>query len=211
MTRLPESTFEFAIIATGLDATADDFEARFYEAGCDDATIAFQKGVIIIDFARAAGSIGQAIASAVRDVRKAGAVVARIEPDSLVSLSDIAARAGLSRAATSNYAAALRGKDFPAPVARVLSDSPLWQWTAVARWLYLKGKVSSEVVVEACAIEAANRALGEGVAHLRATSNAPPPARAGAHDAYLSRPVPLTQGAPSCVELLDKIHDDPAG
>ena len=41
--------YEFSIIASGLDPQADDFEARFYNAGCDDATISFQKGHIIVD------------------------------------------------------------------------------------------------------------------------------------------------------------------
>jgi hypothetical protein len=34
---------EFSIIASGLDPRAEDFELRFYGAGCDDAAIAFQK------------------------------------------------------------------------------------------------------------------------------------------------------------------------
>jgi len=152
-------TYEFAIIASGLDPAADDFESRFFEAGCDDATISFQRGVTIVDFAREAASIDEAIASAVDDVVRAGAVIERIEPDPLVSLSDIAARASLSRAAASNYGKALRGKNFPTPVARVTSDSPLWQWADVSRWLYLNHKAPREVMVEARAIRAANEAL----------------------------------------------------
>ena len=31
--------FEFSIIASGLDPAAEDFEQRFYDAGCDDAPI----------------------------------------------------------------------------------------------------------------------------------------------------------------------------
>jgi hypothetical protein len=42
-------THEFSIIAPGLDPQAEDFESRLYDAGCDDATIAFQKGHIIVD------------------------------------------------------------------------------------------------------------------------------------------------------------------
>ena len=92
-------TFEFAIVASGLDPDAEDFFDRFFDAGCDDATIAFQKGHIIADFAREAASLEDAIASAIADVKKAGATVDRVEPDPLVSLSDMAARAGLTRAA----------------------------------------------------------------------------------------------------------------
>jgi hypothetical protein len=46
------SGHQFTIIATGLDAGADDFEDRFL--ACDDATISFQRGVIVAEFDRAA-------------------------------------------------------------------------------------------------------------------------------------------------------------
>jgi hypothetical protein len=71
--------YEFSIIASGLDPQAEDFESRFYDAGCDDATISFQKGHIIADFAREAESIDAAICSAVAGVEAAGAHVDRVE------------------------------------------------------------------------------------------------------------------------------------
>lgn len=147
-------TFEFSIIASGLDPTADDFEARFYENGCDDALVSFQKGCIVLDFAREAKSLGDAICSALGNVRAGGAHVHRVEPDPLVSLSDIASRADLTRAAISNYHRGERGRDFPPPVARVMSESPLWEWSSVARWLYALGKLSRE---EALAAEVMRR------------------------------------------------------
>jgi hypothetical protein len=119
-------TYEFSIIASGLDPQAEDFDARFYNSGCDDAIVSFQKGHIIVDFAREAPSLESAIASAIVNVRQAGAEVEHVEPDPLVSLSDIAERVGCSRAAISQYSTGRREKDFPAPVARVTSDSPLW-------------------------------------------------------------------------------------
>ena len=42
--------YSFAIVASGLDPEADNFEDRFFEAGCSDATISFQKGLIILEF-----------------------------------------------------------------------------------------------------------------------------------------------------------------
>lgn len=155
-------TFEFAIIASGLDPEADDFFDRFYAAGCDDATIAFQKGHIIADFAREAATLEDAIASAIRDVAKAGAKVERVEPDPLVSLSDMAARAGLTRAAMTNYFKGLRAEAFPAPVARVTTESPLWDWATVARWMYAHKKLSREAVVEAAIVRTANEAIAKG-------------------------------------------------
>jgi len=149
-------THEFTIVASGLDSEADDFEDRFYEAGCDDATISFQKGVIILEFAREAPTFANALISAFADVQQAGARVERIEPDYLVSLSDIAARAGLTRAAISLYGKGKRAQGFPAPVARVTSESPLWDWVDVAHWLVQHGKLSSSDVLEARMVKEAN-------------------------------------------------------
>ncbi|MHB8272949.1 hypothetical protein [Bradyrhizobium sp.] len=83
-------TFEFSIIASGLDPKAEDFADRFFDAGCDDATLSFREGHIILDFARDAETIDAAIVSAVECVAATGAKVQRIEPDPFVSLADIA-------------------------------------------------------------------------------------------------------------------------
>src|SRR5712675_2523708 len=152
-------TFEFSIIASGLDPEAEDFADRFFNAGCDDATLSFQKGHIILDFAREVDSIDAAIVSAVGSVAAAGAKVDRVEPDPLVSLSDIASRTGMSRAAMTQYSKGQRGKNFPSPVARVTSDSPLWDWATVAKWLFRHGKLTREMAIEAEAVKAANEAI----------------------------------------------------
>jgi transcriptional regulator with XRE-family HTH domain len=159
-------TFEFTLIATGLDPQADDFEDRFFEAGCDDATLSFQKGAIMLEFTRAASSFKNAVVSALENVLRAGAKPIHVEPDYLVSLSDIAARVGLSRSAVSLYAKGERGRDFPAPVARVTTESPLWDWVEVADWMYRQDKLSIETVLEAKVVRAANIAVQRaGEAH----------------------------------------------
>jgi hypothetical protein len=152
-------TYEFAIIASGLDRNDDDFETRFFEAGCDDATVAFQKGHIILDFAREAESIEEAIASAIENVAAAGATVDRVEPDPLVNLADIAARTNMTRAAMTQYSKGQRGKDFPAPKVRVTTDNPMWDWAVVARWLYKNRKLSREAAIEAEVVSVANLAI----------------------------------------------------
>ncbi len=158
-------THDFAIIASGLDPQADDFEDRFFEAGCDDATLSFQKGVIIAEFHREAVSFSTAVATAYEAVLRAGAKVERIEPDHLVSLSEIAERSGLSRMAISHYTRGERGENFPGPVAKVTSKHPLWDWPEVAEWLFERGSVSREDVVEARIVKEANCQLeGVGVA-----------------------------------------------
>ncbi|HEX2764105.1 MAG TPA: hypothetical protein VHM92_09755 [Allosphingosinicella sp.] len=149
-------THEFTVIASGLDPEADGFEDRFFEAGCDDATLSFQKGVIIVEFSREAVSFSKAVASAYEDVLRAGAHVGRIEPDHLVSLSEIADRAGMSRQAISLYTRAERGSEFPNPVAKVTSKHPLWDWQEVSEWLYRNDKIGIDEVVRARVVKEVN-------------------------------------------------------
>ncbi len=75
--------YEFTIIASGLRPEQAGFEDRLFEAGCGDATIAFQNGAIVFDFSREASSLAQAVASAQEDVRRAGAIVEQVEPEHL--------------------------------------------------------------------------------------------------------------------------------
>ena len=102
------------------------------------------------------------VSAALESVAATGARIDRIEPDPLVSISDIAKRAGMTRAAISNYFRGLRGDGFPPPVARITSDSPLWDWADVARWLARSGKVPTASAVEAELIRQANLAVQRG-------------------------------------------------
>ena len=162
-------TYEFSIIASGLDPKANDFEKWFYDAGCDDATVSFQKGHIILDFARDADCIDEAICSAMECVEKAGATVDRVEPDPLVSLSDIAARTKLTRAAITNYSKGDRAENFPAPVARVTSRTSLYDWASVAAWLFQHKQLSREEAIEAEVVKVANEAIKAHESDLRKT------------------------------------------
>jgi hypothetical protein len=159
------SIYNFTIIASGVDHNADDFEDKFFQAGCDDATISVQKGAIILEFSREERSFPRALLSAFLSVQKAGAKVVHFEPDHLVSLTDIANRSELSKAAISLFANGQRGKDFPAPIAKVTTDSPLWDWVAVARWMYRRKSLALHHVIEARIVRQANLALSmpEGV------------------------------------------------
>jgi hypothetical protein len=79
-----------------------------------------------------------------------------IEPDHLVNLADIAARAGITRAAASHYAQGDRGKDFPAPIVRVTTESPLWDWVDVARWFHRQGRLPIEELLRARIVRQVN-------------------------------------------------------
>lgn len=148
--------FEFSIIVSGVNPEDDDWGDRFYDNGCDDATVSFQNGRTIIDFTREAPSIEEAIASAVECVRVAGATVERIEPDTLVNQSDIAERAQITRAAVSLYVTGSRLEDFPLPVARITTTAPFYDWADVAAWFYRHDRLSKEKAIEAGAVKLAN-------------------------------------------------------
>lgn len=145
------------IIASGLDDLGDAFADRFFEAGCDDATVSIQKGLFVLEFDREARTFTHALVTAMRDVARAGATVERVEPDYLVSAAEIAKRSDLGRAAISLYAKGERGHGFPSPIARVISESPLYDWAEVAAWLHHHGKLSLAEVVQARTVREVNR------------------------------------------------------
>jgi hypothetical protein len=142
-------TFEFTVVASCPDGNIADLSERLFDAGCDDATISLQKGAAIIEFDRESKSFYHALNSALEDVKSVGVAVLQIAPDHLVTLSDIAVRIGITRAAASNYSKGIRGKDFPTPVVRVTTDTPLWDWVDVARWLYRQGRLPLTDMVQA--------------------------------------------------------------
>jgi hypothetical protein len=107
------------------------------------------KGILAINFDREAESYMRAVVSALMDLSKTGLIINRFEPDFLVSANEIASRSSVSRQSISNYANQLRGEGFPAPVVRITSDSPLWDWVDVSRWLHKKNVVSLEAVLNA--------------------------------------------------------------
>jgi hypothetical protein len=154
--------YEFSIIVSGADPADEHFEDRFFDAGCDDATLMLFQGAVAVCFIREADDFVRAILSACRDIARAGATIERLEPDFLVSQAEIAARANLTRSAISNYVSGARGSDFPRPHARVTTASPLWDWVDVASWLYRQDAVSLEAVIEARVTRAMNLALESG-------------------------------------------------
>lgn len=142
--------FEFTIIASDAHrANEERLADRFAAAGCGDAKPSLQKGAIVLKFEREGASFGDAVSGAVADIEKTGARAERLEPDHLVSLSDIARRSGLTRAAIGLYIKGERRLDFPAPVARITTESPLWNWADVATWLYLYQHGRRETALQA--------------------------------------------------------------
>ncbi len=147
------------IIASGLEIGNLDYADRFFEAGCDDSTISLQKGLFVLEFDREANTFEDALITAIRDVKKVGATIERIEPDHLVSAADIATRTGVTRAAISLYASGKRGEGFPSPIARITTDSPLWDWPEVAKWMVGQKQITEEAALEASVIRDMNHAI----------------------------------------------------
>lgn len=134
------NTFSFAFVVNA-DPHAEGFDDRFFEAGCDDATIAVMRGAVALCFSREDSTYKDAVLSAYSDILSAKADVIRFEPDFLVSQTEIAARAGLSKTAVSMYEKGERGEGYPKPYARITTSSPLWDWVEVSKWLCLRGKL----------------------------------------------------------------------
>lgn len=63
---------EFTLILEGVPDLTPEVMNALFEAGCDDATVSRQNGVISMDFDRPAASMKEAIVSAITDVTKAG-------------------------------------------------------------------------------------------------------------------------------------------
>jgi len=124
----------FTLMIDGI-VDEDGLDALF-EAGCDDATFGSVDGASYGDFIRPAPSLLQAIRSAMNDIESVpGLRVARIEPEDLVTMAEIARRFGRSREGVRLLATGGRGPGgFPPPVSRVRSRSPLWRWADVANW-----------------------------------------------------------------------------
>ena len=66
------STFAFTVILEGLDDIDEQLTNRLFEAGCDDTLLRCCDRVVYLAFDRDAGSLAEAIGSAVRDIVAAG-------------------------------------------------------------------------------------------------------------------------------------------
>ncbi|MGH2653141.1 MAG: helix-turn-helix transcriptional regulator [Actinomycetota bacterium] len=126
---------EFSLVIDGPveDETVVD---KLFEAGCSDATIGSVDGVGYADFHREAETFADVVLSALRDVESVpGLKVLRVEPDDLVTMSEIAERLGRTRESIRLLVSGRRGRgNFPAPISHLRSRSRLWRWSEVAEW-----------------------------------------------------------------------------
>ena len=74
-------TYEFDVILKDMSEVTDDQADRLFAAGCDDGTPASCDDVAWIHFDREAGSLEEAIVSAVAQIKATGLQVAKVELD----------------------------------------------------------------------------------------------------------------------------------
>ncbi len=127
--------YEFTLILSGIEELTREVLDAFYEAGCDDAMIGIRDGIAFADFCRESASLQEAVLSAIRDVERTGARVEHVEPDELVTMSEIARRLDITREGVRKRVTGERGPgNFPVPVGNLTQRSPLWRWSDVVAW-----------------------------------------------------------------------------
>src|SRR5215216_7799955 len=119
-----------------IDGNVEEKIEELFEAGCDDALFGSIDGAHYADFDRESPTLGEAISSAIANVESvSGLRVRRVEPDDLVTMSEIAERLGRTRESVRLLIAGERGPgNFPAPVSHLRSRNRLWRWSDVASW-----------------------------------------------------------------------------
>ena len=153
---------DFALIVGGVSELTQQVEDALFEAGCDDATLSIQYGLLYMEFSRSAKSLKDAIVSAIRDVQKAGinAQVLRVDECNLVTASDIARKLDRSRQQIHQYMTGQRGPGaFPPPECHLADHAPLWRWCAVSYWLVQNNLLRPEESWNAEVVEAINNVL----------------------------------------------------
>jgi hypothetical protein len=110
---------------------------KLIEHGSSDATFGRRQGAFYAAFDRDAGSLPDAVMSAIDNLESTGEVfVLRIEPEEMVNAATIAARLGKSREGVRLWAMGARGPgDFPEPRFYLGEAShPIWAWSSVVAW-----------------------------------------------------------------------------
>lgn len=151
-------SYNFAIFLAPFERPAAQVEGALSEAGCTDATLRVHGTTPVLEFDRFAVTLEAAIVSALRDAVDAGTRPIRIEPDDLVSASEISRRAGVTREAVRLWIEGHRCDSFPGSRA-MFGRSKVWSWLEVSRWLAASDKLPDTVVQAAAVIAGFNLAL----------------------------------------------------
>jgi hypothetical protein len=127
--------YDFTLILGGVGLPDEDDADALYKAGCDDALLGARDCIVYLGFDRLAASLAEAVLSAILDVHRAGYEVLRVEPDDLVTASEIARRLSRTRESVRQLMRGDRGPGgFPPPVSSVSGTSRLWSFLEVVAW-----------------------------------------------------------------------------
>lgn len=128
---------EFTLIVEGPDLQDEAHIGVLFEAGVDDSTIGRVGSIQYLDFDREAETFADAVFSATESIEAVvpGARVVHLEPDDLVTMSEIAERTGRSRESVRLLIGGDRGPGaFPAPATHFRTRQRMWRWQEVAVW-----------------------------------------------------------------------------
>jgi hypothetical protein len=148
---------KFTLVLEGCwDDLTHEMVDSLYEAGCDDGTVAYRGGRVVIVFDREAETAEAAVLSAIADVRKAGFHVARIAEVDSVEEAAMAERLAMPREFIEQL---IRGKQGPGSFPPAVFDGPNWSWREVAGWLVEAGLAEPSVAETARVLAAVDAAL----------------------------------------------------
>jgi hypothetical protein len=154
--------YSFTLIVGNVGELSNEVEDALFVAGCDDATLSMQHGLLCIDFTRQAQSFEAAILSAIGDVKQAGigAEVLRVDECAIVTQAEIARKIGHTRQLVAQYISGKRGSGaFPPPAYRLVDGPPVWVWSDVGHWLSKNNLLAAEEFHNATVTATINRLL----------------------------------------------------
>jgi hypothetical protein len=79
MSQVAARVYDFTLVLAGENELTADVADALYEAGCDDASVWSEGLIMYLDFHREAGSLGDAIGSAIKNIEAAGYTISRVD------------------------------------------------------------------------------------------------------------------------------------
>ncbi|TMG52461.1 MAG: hypothetical protein E6H84_14190 [Chloroflexi bacterium] len=128
------SEFSFTLVLDAGELSRNQINGLY--GSVPDSTASERNGKTYVGMDREAPDFGMAVVSAIEDVERAlpDVTVVAVEPEDLVSQSDIANRTSRSRESISQLVNGERGPGhFPQPSHHVAGRA-LWRWPTVERW-----------------------------------------------------------------------------
>ena len=130
------TTWHFSFALELQDVDVDDAFDDFHSAGCDDALFSRRDDQEFVTFSRQAGTLEEAILSAIADLESVvGVAVTNISDRSLVTAEEIALRCGRSEESLHALIEQHRtANPFPSALGWIDDEPQKWEWSVVAKW-----------------------------------------------------------------------------